>query len=48
LGEVCIYNRSVNQGDLNMDEFDKTHQIISVLMKQARHSMDYEHMDQLF
>jgi len=48
LGEVCIYNRSVNQGDFNMDKSDKTHQIISVLMKDARHCMDHASMGQLF
>lgn len=31
-----------------MDKPDKTQQIISVLMREARHSMDYEHMGQLF
>lgn len=31
-----------------MDKSDKTHQIISVLMKEARHSMDHEHRGQLF
>jgi tetratricopeptide (TPR) repeat protein len=45
LGEVSIYNRFVNQGDLNMDKSDKTHQIISVLMKEARHCMDHEHFE---
>ena len=45
MGEVCIYDRFVNQGDLNMDKSDKTHQIISVMMKMARHSMDYEHFE---
>jgi tetratricopeptide (TPR) repeat protein len=28
-----------------MDKSDKTHQIISVLMKEARHSMDHEHFE---
>jgi tetratricopeptide (TPR) repeat protein len=28
-----------------MDKPDKTHQIISVLMKEARHSMDHEHFE---
>jgi len=31
-----------------MDKSDKTHQIISILMKEARYSMDHEHMGQLF
>jgi len=26
-----------------MDKSDKTHQIISVLIKEARHRMDHEH-----
>jgi len=42
LGEVWVYNRLMNQGDLNMDKSDKTHQIISVLMKEAHQSMDHE------
>ena len=28
-----------------MDKSDKTDQIISVLMKEARHSMDHEHFE---
>ena len=28
-----------------MDKSDKTHQIISVLMKEARHSMNHEHFE---
>jgi hypothetical protein len=28
-----------------MDKSDKTHQIISVLMKEAHHSMDHEHFE---
>ena len=28
-----------------MDKSDKTHQIISILMKEARHSMDHEHFE---
>ncbi len=28
-----------------MDKSDKTHQIISVLMNEARHSMDHEHFE---
>jgi tetratricopeptide (TPR) repeat protein len=28
-----------------MDKSDKTHQIISVLMKEARHSMDHDHFE---
>ncbi len=31
-----------------MDKSDKTHQIISVLIKEARHSMDHASMGQLF
>ena len=31
-----------------MDKSEKTHQMFSVLMKEARYSMDYEHMGQLF
>jgi hypothetical protein len=28
-----------------MDKSDKIHQIISVLMREARHSMDHEHFE---
>ena len=28
-----------------MDESDQTHQIVSVLMKEARHSIDHEHFE---
>jgi tetratricopeptide (TPR) repeat protein len=45
LGEVCIYNRFINQGGLNMDKSDKTDQITSALMKEARHSMNHKHFE---
>jgi tetratricopeptide (TPR) repeat protein len=35
----------VNQEDLNMNKSGKTRQIISVLMKEARHSMDHGHFE---
>jgi tetratricopeptide (TPR) repeat protein len=45
LGEVCIYNRFVNQGDRDTTKDYETHQSISVLMNEARHSMDHGHFD---
>jgi hypothetical protein len=42
--EVSIYNRRLNQEGLNMKS-GKTEQIISVLMKEVRQSMDHEHFE---
>jgi tetratricopeptide (TPR) repeat protein len=45
LGEVSIFNRFVNRRGPKLDKSDKTHPIISILIKEARHSTDHEHFE---